>query len=72
MARKQRSVERREVVLERDGERYVGSYRIERGMITVYFGDLSEKTQLGDSLPDMLAHTLLHELVLKHRSEGRG
>jgi hypothetical protein len=72
MARRRQPVERGEVVLERDGDRHVGSYSIERGMITVHYGGLSKTTQVGASIPHVLAHTLLHELVLeRRREEGR-
>ena len=70
MAKTSRPIEHHEVVLERDGDRHVGSYSIERGMITVHFGGLSKKTQVGASIPHALARTLLLELVLERRREG--
>lgn len=56
-----------EVAIERNGERHVGYYYVEREMITVsYSKGGSKSTQVGGSPPEVLAKMLLSELV----SEG--
>ncbi|MBN1772008.1 MAG: hypothetical protein JXB32_12135 [Deltaproteobacteria bacterium] len=72
MARRERFIARHEVAVEQDGKRFVGSYAVDRGMITVHFAMTSETTQVGDSPPEALAELLLHELVSKHRKDSKG
>jgi thiamine phosphate synthase YjbQ (UPF0047 family) len=42
---------------------YVAEYAVEKGMITVAAAHGSKSTQLGGSDPEVLARTLLQELI---------
>ena len=62
------------VEVERDGNRYVGKYRVEGGIITVlYYGDGGgdKATQVGNLEPERLARLLLLEIVAEKRNEGQ-
>ena len=62
------------IEVERDGNRYVGKYRVEGGIITVYYegdGGGDKETQVGNSEPETLGRLLLSEIVAEKRKEGR-
>lgn len=54
-----------------DGTRYVGHYAVNRGIVEVHYGLLSESTQVGGSSPKHIARVLLHELVQKSQQDTR-
>ena len=62
------------VEVEMDGNRYVGKYRVEGGIITVLYegdGGGDKETKVGNSEPETLARLLLSEIVAEKRKQGR-
>jgi hypothetical protein len=51
------------VTVERAGRTYSGTWRVERGLITVTTAHGQKTTQLGDSPAEVLARIMLGELV---------
>jgi len=56
------------ISIQRDGSEVVGTYRVDGGIVTVIYGDFTERTQLGSVPADVLARTILGELYLKAKS----
>jgi hypothetical protein len=70
--RRQRTIPHVELAIERDGERHVGNYFVERGMITVsYSKGGSKTTQVGGTPTESLATLLLTELVGESRRSDK-
>ncbi len=68
MRRHKTPVTKGPVEIEVGGERICGEYELKGGCVIVsaaFYG--SQATQLGESTPEHLARTLLHELVAKGR-----
>ena len=51
------------IEVEISGVKYEGSYVVEGGVITVHYGERPSTTLFGGSSPDIIARTLLRELV---------
>ncbi|PHJ56862.1 hypothetical protein VF14_24035 [Nostoc linckia z18] len=63
--------ESKTVIYEQDGRTYTGTYKLERGIITVSF-DLQDKTtQLGNMPEELLARLLMSELVNEHLRKNK-
>lgn len=57
------------VTLNAEGKRYNGSFRFERGVITVTSGSCSTRVELGDVLgPQSIARTILKTMVREGRA----
>ena len=57
------------IILNVDGKRYVASYRIERGVITVTSGSASHRLDIGDvENPKSVARTVLRTMVTEGRA----
>ena len=59
------------VTIEFDGRIIVGSFSVDKGLVTTFYGRDSKSTQVGGSLPAVIAKQLLHELAEKAK-ESRG
>lgn len=57
------------IQLQRNGQTYSGTYTVERRLITVKYEGLRETTQLGGLPAEVLARTILSELVGKSEGE---
>ena len=60
---KHSDVPARDVSMQRDGKTYTGSYRVERGVVHVRYGQDSKATQIGHLEVEQVAKHLLAELV---------
>ena len=57
------------IVLNVEGKRYIASFRIERGVITVTSGSASQKVEVGDvEDPKSVARTVLRTMVTEGRA----
>ena len=57
------------VVLNVEGKRYIASFRIQRGVITVTSGSASERVKVGDvEDPKSVARTVLRTMVMEGRA----
>ena len=61
----------RGVSIERDGQRYTGSYTADHRIIEVSYGSDSKTTQIGGSSPNNLAKVLLRELVTEEQARRK-
>ena len=53
-----------------EGQIYTGSYTLEQGLVTVWYGQGKKTTQLGGSTLESLAGILLGELVGEEQAQG--
>lgn len=52
------------IILNVEGKRYIASFRIERGVITVTCGSVSKIVEVGDvEIPESVARTVLRTMV---------
>ncbi|MEI6518441.1 MAG: hypothetical protein WCO98_00110 [bacterium] len=63
MKKKQHEREFSKIEIEKDGNVYVGLFKIEKGMITVNLNGIFKKTHVGNMPPRNFAKLLLSELV---------
>jgi hypothetical protein len=57
------------IVLNVEGKRYIASFRIEQGVITVTSGSASQRVEVGDvDDPKSVARTLLRTMVMEGRA----
>ena len=57
------------IILNVDGKRYVASFRIERGVMTVTSGSASQRLEVGDvEDPKSVARTVLRTMVTEGRA----
>jgi len=55
--------------IEIDGKHYLGRYAVDRGMITVRYGEHEKVTQIGGAPSQSIARALLTELAISDRRE---
>ncbi len=53
-----------------EGQIYTGSYILEQGLVTVWYGLGKKTTQLGGSTLESMAGILLGELVREEQAQG--
>jgi hypothetical protein len=53
------------VKIDRNGQRYSGTYVVEREMVHVSYGDVTKSTQVGGSPPSAIARILLSEILME-------
>ena len=68
------SIEREKIIKEKDGKKYTGYYKVEKGHITVYGGLYSKTTQVGTMNREGirgLAELLMSELINERKIEPK-
>lgn len=68
---RRKNPELHDIEVEIDGKHYEGTYSVESGVVTVYYGFNNKATQIGGSSAQRIARTLLFELIAEAEEEER-